>query len=540
MLSAESLGVIRETLPAVAGAIDEITPLFYSKMFAAYPELLRDLFNRGNQAAGEQPKALAASIAAFAGMVLEGNGAQYDSVLDRIAHKHASLGIVAEQYPIVYEHLFAAIAEVLGGAVTADVAKAWSEFYWLMADELIAREKALYDAAGVAPGDVWLQAIVVRRQLESADVAGFELRGVSGKLPNFLPGQYISVQVTLPDGARQIRQYSLSRGSTAGDWRIAVKRLNVGDTPAGEVSNFIYDNVFEGQQLRVSVPMGEFTLDDSADPLVLVSAGIGCTPIMGMLQELVATQSPREVVVLHADQSAAAHAYRHELADLVGRLPAGRLHTWYERAHVEHPADGIGRMSLDRSSDRSLVHGVRLRPPAVHVGNQRGLGVTRYPSGADQSRAVRSIGVGRGMTRVEVLTAALAAFWLGLVVAISFIEAPLKFRAPGVTIQLGLAIGRLVFRALNAVECVLAAVLVLLLVVGKPVTAVTVAAVGACVCLVIQLLAIRPEIAQRTNAIRDGAAYAGRSRIHLAYVAAECLKTVSLITLVALVAAGVQ
>ncbi|MDO3126104.1 FAD-binding oxidoreductase [Mycobacteroides abscessus subsp. bolletii] len=348
MLSAESLGVIRETLPAVAGAIDEITPLFYSKMFAAHPELLRDLFNRGNQAAGEQPKALAASIAAFAGMVLEGNGAQYDSVLDRIAHKHASLGIVAEQYPIVYEHLFAAIAEVLGEAVTADVAKAWSEFYWLMADELIAREKTLYDAAGVAPGDVWLQAIVVRRQLESADVAGFELRGASGELPNFLPGQYISVQVALPDGARQIRQYSLSRGSTAGDWRIAVKRLNVGDTPAGEVSNFIYDNVFEGQQLRVSVPMGEFTLDDSADPLVLVSAGIGCTPIMGMLQELVATQSPREVVVLHADQSAAAHAYRQELADLVGRLPAGRLHTWYERAHVEHPADGIGRMSLDR------------------------------------------------------------------------------------------------------------------------------------------------------------------------------------------------
>lgn len=145
------------------------------------------------------------------------------------------------------------------------------------------------------------------------------------------------------------------------------------------------------------------------------------------------------------------------------------------------------------------------------------------------------------MTRVEVLTAALAAFWLGLVVAISFIEAPLKFRAPGVTIQLGLAIGRLVFRALNAVECVLAAVLVLLLLfVGKPVTAITVAAVGACVCLAVQLLAVRPAIAKRTSAIRDGAAYVGRSRIHLAYVAAECLKTVSLIILVVLVAAGVQ
>ncbi|WP_078315756.1 globin domain-containing protein [Mycobacterium sp. D16Q16] len=348
MLSAESLAVIRQTLPAVAGAIDEITPLFYSKLFAAHPELLRDLFNRGNQAAGEQPKALAASIASFAGLVLEGNGAQYDSVLDRIAHKHASLGIVAEQYPIVYEHLFAAIAEVLGAAVTEEVARAWSEFYWLMADELIAREKALYGAAGVAPGDVWQQVTVVRRQLESADVAGFELRAVSGELPSFLPGQYVSIQITLPDGARQIRQYSLSRGAQEGNWRIAVKRISGAGTPAGEVSNFIYDNVFEGQQLRVSLPMGEFTLDDSTDPLVLVSAGIGCTPIMGMLQELVATQSPREVLVLHADQSAAAHAYRHELADLVGRLPAGRLHTWYERAHVELPAHGVGRMSLDR------------------------------------------------------------------------------------------------------------------------------------------------------------------------------------------------
>ncbi|WP_078326740.1 globin domain-containing protein [Mycobacteroides salmoniphilum] len=348
MLSAESLAVIRQTLPAVAGAIDEITPLFYSKLFAAHPELLRDLFNRGNQAAGEQPKALAVSIASFAGLVLEGNGAQYDSVLDRIAHKHASLGIVAEQYPIVYEHLFAAIAEVLGSAVTEEVAKAWSEFYWLMASELITREKALYGAAGVAPGDVWQQVTVVRRQLESADVAGFELRGASGELPSFLPGQYVSVQVTLPDGARQIRQYSLSRGAHEGGWRIAVKRISGGGTPAGEVSNFLYDNVFEGQQLRVSVPMGEFTLDDSTDPLVLVSAGIGCTPIMGMLQELVATQSSREVVVLHADQSAAAHAYRHELADLVGRLPAGRLHTWYERAHAELPVHGIGRMSLHR------------------------------------------------------------------------------------------------------------------------------------------------------------------------------------------------
>lgn len=144
------------------------------------------------------------------------------------------------------------------------------------------------------------------------------------------------------------------------------------------------------------------------------------------------------------------------------------------------------------------------------------------------------------MTRVEVLTAALAAFWLGLVVAISFIEAPLKFRAPGVTVQVGLAIGRLVFGALNAVECVLAVAMMLLMSFGSPSAGEIAAGVAASAGLAIQLLAVRPAMARRTSAIRDGAEYAGRSRIHLVYVAVECVKALALIVVVTLVAAGVQ
>ncbi|OHU18191.1 hypothetical protein BKG76_23680 [Mycobacteroides franklinii] len=142
------------------------------------------------------------------------------------------------------------------------------------------------------------------------------------------------------------------------------------------------------------------------------------------------------------------------------------------------------------------------------------------------------------MTRVEVLTAALAAFWLGLVVAISFIEAPLKFRAPGVTVQVGLAIGRLVFGALNAVECVLAVSMMLLMSVGSPSAGEIAAGVAASAGLAIQLLAVRPAMARRTNAIRDGAEYAGRSRIHLVYVAVECVKALALIVVVWLVVSG--
>ncbi len=134
MLSTKSAETVRATLPAVGSAIGEITPLFYDKMFAAHPELLRDLFNRGNQANGSQRQALAGSIATFATYLVEHPDERPDAMLERIAHKHASLGVRPDQYPIVREHLFAAIAEVLGDAVTEEVAAAWDEVYWLMAN----------------------------------------------------------------------------------------------------------------------------------------------------------------------------------------------------------------------------------------------------------------------------------------------------------------------------------------------------------------------------------------------------------------------
>ena len=122
MLSDTSKDVIRATLPAVGAAIGDITPLFYRKMFAAHPELERDLFNRGNQRQGDQQKALAGAIAGFATLQLEPDPARMQMILSRIAHKHASLGITADQYQIVHKYLFEAIVEVLGDAVTAEVA----------------------------------------------------------------------------------------------------------------------------------------------------------------------------------------------------------------------------------------------------------------------------------------------------------------------------------------------------------------------------------------------------------------------------------
>src|SRR5689334_22442206 len=145
MLSDQSATTVRATLPVVGAAIGEITERFYTGLFTARPELLRDLFNRGNQAAGTQRQALAGSIAAFATHLVEHPDERPDAMLNRVAHKHASLGIAPDQYEIVHEHLFAAIVEVLGDAVTPEVAAAWDEVYWLMANALIAIEKRLYD-----------------------------------------------------------------------------------------------------------------------------------------------------------------------------------------------------------------------------------------------------------------------------------------------------------------------------------------------------------------------------------------------------------
>ncbi|MFD7920002.1 globin domain-containing protein [Streptomyces sp. NPDC059740] len=331
MLSEQSIPVVRATLPAVRAAIGDITALFYARLFEDRPELLRDVFNRGSQANGEQRKALAGSLPAFAAMLLEHPGARPDVLLGRIAHKHASLGIAPDQYGLVHRHLLSAVGEVLGEAVTEEVAAAWDEVYWLMADALIALEAQLHEEAGIAKGEVWQQMEIVERREETADVVSLVLRRADGGPAGpFRPGQYVSVQVSLPDGARQARQYSLS-GAPGPRWRITVKRVGAGATPAGEVSSLLHEQASVGDALTVSAPFGDLVLPAGGEgPLLLASAGIGCTPVLAMLHRLAAREAGQPVTVVHADRSPADHAHRAEHLHLVEALPNARLHLWYE------------------------------------------------------------------------------------------------------------------------------------------------------------------------------------------------------------------
>jgi nitric oxide dioxygenase len=354
MLSEKSTPVVAATLPAVGAAIGEITELFYAKLFEAHPELLRDLFNRGNQAAGTQRQALAGSIAAFATHLLEQPDSRPDAMLRRIAHKHASLGVSPAQYQVVHQHLFAAIVEVLGDAVTPEVAAAWDEVYWLMANALIAIEERLYAEQGFLAGGTWRQWEVVDRTEETADVASFLLRPIgegAEPLP-FRAGQYVSVQVELGDGAHQIRQYSLVGAADSAVRQISVKRERAGEaTPAGEVSNHLHDHVRVGDTLRVSAPFGDLVLsEDVADrPMLLASAGIGVTPMLSLLHELEIRGHEQPVLVVHGDRSPADHALRAEQAALTEKLADGRAAFWYERdtQPLSEPLDRSGLVDLD-------------------------------------------------------------------------------------------------------------------------------------------------------------------------------------------------
>jgi nitric oxide dioxygenase len=352
MLSAESAAVVRATLPAVAGALDEITTRFYGAMFRDRPELLDGMFNRGNQASGAQRRALAGSIAGFATALLDDPDIRPDTLLGRIAHKHAAVGVTDDQYTIVHKYLFGAIAEVLGDAVTPEVAAAWDEVYWLMAGALIAQESRLYQEAGVEPGQVWRQWTVVERRTETADVVSFVLRPADGEpAPKARAGQYVSVRALMADGVHQLRQYSLSSDPGGELRRITVKRVaGTADTPDGEVSDLLHEQVREGDELTLSAPFGDVFLDDPADAtaaVVLVSAGIGGTPMTSILARLAALGSPRPVLVLHADRSPADHALRAETRELVGRLPGARAVFWYERPGPEEPEAREGLMNLD-------------------------------------------------------------------------------------------------------------------------------------------------------------------------------------------------
>jgi nitric oxide dioxygenase len=314
---ASNIEIIKQTVPVIQERGEEITQHFYHLLFEENPEL-KDIFNMASQKNGRQPASLANAILGYAANIdrLEALG----DAVSSIAAKHFSLDIQPDQYPIVGRNLLKAIREVLGADVATDaVISAWAEAYGQLTSILVGAEKTLYDDAQNAVGgwSGFKPFRVVQKINQSSEITSFYLQPVDGQpLPDYKPGQYISLKIT--DASlenTELRQYSLSDSHNAEHYRISVKREPTlqDDIPAGVASNFLHDKINVEDTILVHAPGGNFYLDESDKPVVLISGGVGITPLLSMLNDLTLQKSTRKITWLHGTRNRHTHAFREHI-----------------------------------------------------------------------------------------------------------------------------------------------------------------------------------------------------------------------------------
>ncbi|MGG1662034.1 NO-inducible flavohemoprotein [Brevibacillus sp. NRS-1366] len=334
MLSQKTIQVIKSTVPVLEVHGTAITKRFYEMLFTKHPELL-NIFNHANQKQGRQQTALANAVYAAA-LHIE-NLEAILPVVKQIGHKHRSLGIKAEHYPIVGENLLAAIKDVLGDAATDEIIQAWAEAYGVIADAFISVEAEMYEQACEQPGgwSDFREFVVQRKVVESDVITSFYLVPADkGLLAAYEPGQYVSVKADIPSESNtHIRQYSLSDAPGNPYYRISVKREEgMGDKPAGKVSVYLSECIGEGDVLLLSAPAGDFTLNqEDSRPVVLLSGGVGLTPMISMLTTLVNSQPARTVTFIHAAQNGSLHAMKAYVEELARNHPQLSYYWCYEK-----------------------------------------------------------------------------------------------------------------------------------------------------------------------------------------------------------------
>ncbi|BDH44912.1 flavohemoprotein [Salmonella enterica subsp. enterica serovar Choleraesuis] len=346
MPDAQTIAIIKSTAPVIADLGPELTARFYNKMLSGHPEL-KDVFNASNQRNGAQSTALFNAVLAYAQNI--DNLAVLLPAVELIAQKHASLLIRADQYPIVGKYLLETIDEMIHPG--DEVLEAWGKAYGMLADIFITRESEIYQASASEDGG-WRGVRpfrITNKTIQSDIITSFELEPVDGgKIVSYLPGQYLCLFLK-PEGFahRQARQYSLTRsGKAAKSYRIAVKRED-----SGVVSQWLHQHAKVGDVVELTPPHGEFTLNVAPEaPVTLISAGVGLTPMLAMLDALAEGSHQAQVNWLYVTRNGERDAFRDEIARIGTSLGQFNHHTWYsqpsQRDLNSAAFDTAGRMAL--------------------------------------------------------------------------------------------------------------------------------------------------------------------------------------------------
>jgi len=352
MLDEKTITIVQSTAPVLKEHSKEIGRKFYELLFSKAPDLY-NIFNQTNQKRGLQQEALGYAVYAAGEYIT--NLDAIKPVIERISQKHRAIGIKAEQYPVVGETLLQAVKDVLGDAATDEIIEAWGKAYGYIADAFIELEKKLYEETKQQTGgwEGYRTFYIDEKVKESDEVTSFYLKPKDGQaIATYKAGQYLTIKAEVPgEKYTHIRHYSLSEAPGKEYYRISVKREDEHlNSPEGIVSNFLHNQPV-GTTLQVSAPAGDFTLDNEDIPVVLISGGIGITPLISMVNKIADEHSQREVTFIHATTNSKAYAFKEHIQQLEKEHPNIKAYVSYEMPTEEdkrtHNYDNEGYIDLN-------------------------------------------------------------------------------------------------------------------------------------------------------------------------------------------------
>lgn len=350
MIDEQTIAIVQSTRGALEAHGVEIVQEMYRTMFEAHPEV-KAMFNPANQRASKQHGALAGAILAYAGHIHEPE--VLGEAIALINHAHVARRVRPEHYAVVGEHLLRAIQTILGDGATPEVMDAWAKAYGFLADVLISGEDRLVALQSAQNGG-WMdyrRFEVVARHAESDEIVSFILKPEDGlPLATFKPGQYLPIRVVCPDyPTGTIRTYSLSQRPGLDTYRISVKA-----EAGGVVSNHLHMHLKVGDHLEASMPCGSFHLKNEVDtPILLLSGGVGQTPMISILDHLSHGQNRSPLAYLHGARHGGVYAFGDEVKALAEAHGNAQVIRFFSEPR---PGDALGQ-AYDRAGfmDRSTV-----------------------------------------------------------------------------------------------------------------------------------------------------------------------------------------